>query len=338
MAIPGMSGGEHPVLLDQFLKDAIEVDVDAVSDGRMTVIGGIMEHIEEAGIHSGDSACVLPPHTLSPAIITEITAATKAMAQELGVIGLMNIQFAVQGQTLYILEVNPRASRTVPFVSKATGVPLAKIATKVMLGMSLEQLGFTQEKVLHHWAVKEAVFPFDRFQNVDTLLGPEMKSTGEVMGIDDDLGLALAKSQMASSSQLPLSGTVFISVRHGDKDAVVPVAKKLEELGYAILATRGTAGRLAENGIACTEVHKISQGRPHILDKIQDGQVQWILNTSAGNRTTEDSYIIRRAALDYHIPYTTTITGGLAMTLAMESMRHKGVGVKSIQEFAKSID
>jgi len=338
MAIPGMSGGEHPVLLDQFLKDAIEVDVDAICDGKQTVIGGIMEHIEEAGIHSGDSACVLPPHTLSPAMIAEITAATKAMAKELGVIGLMNVQFAVQGQTLYVLEVNPRASRTVPFVSKASGVPLAKIATKVMLGMSLDELGFTKEKVLPHWAVKEAVFPFDRFANVDTLLGPEMKSTGEVMGIDDDLGLALAKSQMASSSQLPQSGTVFVSVRHGDKDAVVPVARKLEELGYAILATRGTAARLKESGIACTEVNKISQGRPHILDKIQDGQVQWILNTSAGNRTTEDSYIIRRAALDYHIPYTTTITGGLAMTRAMESMLHKEVGVKTIQEFAKFID
>jgi len=338
MAIPGMSGGEHPVLLDQFLKDAIEVDVDAICDGVRTVIGGIMEHIEEAGIHSGDSACVLPPHTLPAAMIAEITAATKAMAMELGVVGLMNVQFAVQGQTLYILEVNPRASRTVPFVSKASGVPLAKIATKVMLGMSLDQLGFTKEKVLHHWTVKEAVFPFDRFQNVDTLLGPEMKSTGEVMGIDDDLGLALAKSQMASSSQLPLNGTVFLSVRHGDKDAVVPVAKKLEQLGYAILATQGTAARLAESGIACAEVNKISQGRPHILDKIQDGEVQWILNTSAGNRTTEDSYIIRRAALDYHIPYTTTITGGLAMTLAMESMRLKDVGVKTIQEFVKGID
>jgi carbamoyl-phosphate synthase large subunit len=338
MAIPGMTGGEHPVLLDQFLKDAIEVDVDAISDGSMTVLGGIMEHIEEAGIHSGDSACVLPPHTLSQTMIEEITAATKAMAQELGVIGLMNVQYAVQGQTLYILEVNPRASRTVPFVSKATGVPLAKLATKVMLGITLEQLGFTKEKTLHHWAVKEAVFPFDRFPNVDTLLGPEMKSTGEVMGIDDDLGLALAKSQMASNSELPERGTVFLSVRHGDKDAVVPVAKKLEDLGYAILATRGTATKLKESGIACSEVNKISQGRPHILDKIQDGQVQWILNTSAGNRTTEDSYIIRRAALDYHIPYTTTLTGGLAMTQAMESVRHKEVGVKTIQEFAKGID
>ncbi len=338
MAIPGMSGGKHPVLLDQFLKDAIEVDVDAICDGSMTVLGGIMEHIEEAGIHSGDSACVLPPHTLSAAMIAEITAATKAMAMELGVIGLMNIQFAVQGETLFVLEVNPRASRTVPFVSKATGVPLAKIATKVMLGISLEQLGFTKEKTMSHWAVKEAVFPFDRFQNVDTLLGPEMKSTGEVMGIDDDLGLALAKSQMASNAQLPQSGTAFLSLRHSDKEAAVPVARKLEELGYGILATKGTAAKLKENGIACTEVNKISQGRPHILDKIQDGQVQWILNTSAGTRTTEDSYIIRRAALDYHIPYTTTLTGGQASTLAMESMRTKEVGVKTIQEFAKNID
>ncbi len=338
MAIPGMSGGQHPVLLDQFLKDAIEVDVDAVCDGKLTVLGGIMEHIEEAGIHSGDSACVLPPHTLSAAMMSEITLATRAMAMELGVIGLMNVQYAVQGETLFVLEVNPRASRTVPFVSKATGVPLAKIATKVMLGMSLEQLGFTKEKTMSHWAVKEAVFPFDRFQNVDTLLGPEMKSTGEVMGIDDDLGLALAKSQMASNAQLPQSGTAFISVRHSDKEAVVPVARKLEALGYSILATRGTATKLKENGIACTEVNKISQGRPHILDKIQDGQVQWILNTSAGTRTTEDSYIIRRAALDYHIPYTTTLTGGQASTLAMESMRTMEVGVKTIQEFAKNID
>ncbi|NLX19258.1 MAG: carbamoyl-phosphate synthase large subunit [Desulfobulbus sp.] len=338
MAIPGMSGSEHPVLLDQFLKDAIEVDVDAVCDGEQTVIGGIMEHIEEAGIHSGDSACVLPPHTLSAAIVGEITEATKAMAQELGVVGLMNVQFAVQGETLYVLEVNPRASRTVPFVSKATGVPLAKIATKVMLGMTLEQLGFTREKVLHHWAVKEAVFPFDRFPNVDTLLGPEMKSTGEVMGIDEDLGLALAKAQMASNAPLPIRGTVFVSVRHGDKENVIPVARKLRELGYDIFATRGTAAKLTEQGIVCKEVNKISQGRPHILDKIQNGQVSWILNTSAGTRTTEDSYIIRRAALDYHIPYTTTITGGLATTMAMESLRDREPGVKTIQEFAKIID
>ncbi|MBM9615668.1 carbamoyl-phosphate synthase large subunit [Desulfobulbus rhabdoformis] len=338
MAIPGMSGGEHPVLLDQFLKDAIEVDVDAVCDGTTTVLGGIMEHIEEAGIHSGDSACVLPPHTLPAAMLEEISKATKAMAIELGVIGLMNVQFAVQRETLYVLEVNPRASRTVPFVSKATGVPLAKIATKVMLGMSLEELEFTQEKKFSHYAVKEAVFPFDRFKNVDTLLGPEMKSTGEVMGIDDDLGLALAKSQMAANARVPEKGIAFVSVRHGDKDAVVPLVEKLRSLGFEIIATKGTAAKLKEAGIDCSEVFKISQGRPHILDKIQDGKVQWILNTSAGNRTTEDSYIIRRAALDYHIPYTTTITGGLATTKALESLRDREIGVKTIQEFAKNID
>lgn len=338
MSIPGMAGADHPVLLDQFLKDAIEVDVDAVSDGTMTVVGGIMQHIEEAGIHSGDSACVLPPHTLSTDMIDEITAASKAMAEELGVIGLMNVQFAVKGDTLYVLEVNPRASRTVPFVSKASGVELAKIATKVMMGMKLEELGFTEEKVVRHWAVKEAVFPFDRFENVDTLLGPEMKSTGEVMGIDDDLGQALAKAQLAAGSSLPLNGNVFISVRHGDKDAVVPVARKLDELGYSILATKGTAAKLSEAGIACTEVNKISQGRPHILDKIEDGEVQMILNTSAGTRTTEDSYTIRRAALDYHIPYSTTITGGWSVALAVESLKKQAVQVKTVQEFSKIID
>ena len=338
MAIPGMSGSEHPILLDQFLKDAIEVDVDAVCDGKLAVIGGIMEHIEEAGIHSGDSACVLPPHTLSPDMIGQISAATKAMALELGVVGLMNVQFAVQGDTLFVLEVNPRASRTVPFVSKATGVALAKIATKVMMGMSLEELGFTKEKVLHHWAVKEAVFPFDRFQNVDTLLGPEMKSTGEVMGLDEDLGLALAKSQIAANVRLPLKGTVFISVRHPDKPAVLPVAAKLAELGFNIIATQGTAAKLQEAGIPCSQINKISQGRPHILDKLQNGEVQLIVNTSAGNRTTEDSYSIRRAALDYHIPYCTTITGGLAVANALASLLHKKMEVMTIQESAKRID
>ncbi len=338
MAIPGMAGTEHPVLLDQFLKDAIEVDVDAVSDGSVTVIGGIMEHIEEAGIHSGDSACVLPPHTLSPAMVEEISRATRAMAAELGVIGLMNVQFAVKGNDLYVLEVNPRASRTVPFVSKATGVPLAKVATKVMMGMSLAELGFTRERKVGHWAVKEAVFPFDRFENVDTLLGPEMKSTGEVMGIDDTLGLAMAKSQQAAGQELPLAGSVFISVRHDDKDAVAPVAKKLVGLGFRVLATRGTARRLEELGIECARVNKISQGRPHILDKIQDGDVQWIINTSSGKRTTEDSYTIRRAALDFHIPYTTTISGASSMAQAILALTEREIGVKTVQEFSKNID
>ena len=334
MAIPSIAASEHPVLLDQFLKDAIEVDVDAVSDGTSTVIGGIMEHIEEAGIHSGDSACVLPPHTLSESMIEEIASATKAMAEELGVIGLMNVQYAVKGETLYVLEVNPRASRTVPFVSKATGVPLAKIATKVMMGMTLQELGFTEEKKIDHWAVKEAVFPFDRFQNVDTLLGPEMKSTGEVMGIDSSLGLAVAKSQQAAGQVLPLSGKVFISVRHGDKDAVIPVAKQVAELGFKIYATHGTAARLSDAGIACEKVNKISQGRPHILDKLQDDEVQWIINTSSGTRTTEDSYTIRRAALDFHIPYTTTITGAMSMTQAIRTLVDKEAGVRTVQEFS----
>ncbi|PIE58715.1 MAG: carbamoyl phosphate synthase large subunit [Desulfobulbus propionicus] len=335
MNIPGMVGAEFPVLLDQFLKDAIEVDVDAVCDGRLTVIGGIMEHIEEAGIHSGDSACVLPPHTLSPIMVDEITRATKAMAAELGVIGLMNVQYAVKGDLLYVLEVNPRASRTVPFVSKATGVQLAKIATKVMMGMTLEELGFTEEIRLDHWAVKEAIFPFDRFENVDTLLGPEMKSTGEVMGIDQHLGQALVKAHMASGADLPLEGKVFLSVRHSDKEAVIPVAGKLSDLGYSILATKGTAARLASVGIPCTEVNKISQGRPHILDKIEDGEVQWILNTSAGTRTTEDSYTIRRAALDYHIPYSTTISGGAAMARALKALASSDVMMKTVQEYAE---
>ena len=338
MAIPGMAGSDHPVLLDKFLKDAIEVDVDAVSDGKTTIIGGIMEHIEEAGIHSGDSACVLPPHTLAPAMLAEISRATRAMAAELGVIGLMNVQYAVKGDDLYILEVNPRASRTVPFVSKATGVPLAKIATKVMMGMDLAELGLTTEVKVNHWAVKEAVFPFDRFENVDTLLGPEMKSTGEVMGIDDSLGLAMAKSQLAAGQHLPMSGTVFISVRHADKDAVVPVARQLAGLGYRIVATRGTAKKLADQGIACTKVNKISQGRPHILDKVRNGEIQWIINTSSGSRTTEDSYTIRRAALDYHIPYTTTITGATFMADAVAALAKRDISVKSVQEFARAID
>ncbi|RUM35959.1 MAG: carbamoyl phosphate synthase large subunit [Desulfobulbus sp.] len=338
MSLPSIVGSEHPVLLDKFLKDAIEVDVDAVSDGSMTVIGGIMEHIEEAGIHSGDSACVLPPHTLSPHMIEEITRATKAMAGELGVIGLMNVQYAVKGNDLYILEVNPRASRTIPFVSKATGVPLAKVATRVMMGQSLEELGFTKEISVRHWAVKEAVFPFDRFENVDTLLGPEMKSTGEVMGIDDNLGLALAKAQQAVGQNLPMSGTVFVSVRHGDKDAVVSVAKSLVAQGFHLLATRGTANKLAEHGIECEKVNKISQGRPHILDKLKDGQVQWIINTSSGSRTTEDSYSIRRAALDYHIPYTTTITGASSMTMAIATLSEREIDVKTVQEFSAAID
>ncbi len=324
---------EHPILIDKFLKDAIEVDVDAISDGEITVIGGIMEHIEEAGIHSGDSACVLPPHTLDAGMVEEIKAATRAMAAELGVKGLMNVQYAVKDAQLYVLEVNPRASRTIPFVSKATGVPLAKYATRVMLGESLADIGFTTEKEINHFAVKEAVFPFDRFDNVDTLLGPEMKSTGEVMGIDSSVGLAFAKSQLAAGQKIPVEGNVFLSVRDIDKEAIVDVAKRLTGLGFGILATRGTAAYLAERGIGCQRAFKISEGRPHILDKIMDGQVQWIVNTSMGTRTTEDAYSIRRAALDFHLPYTTTVAGAMAMLMAIETVRGKELGVRSVQNF-----
>ncbi|WP_136806612.1 carbamoyl-phosphate synthase large subunit [Desulfosediminicola flagellatus] len=333
IAIGGASSLEHPILIDKFLKDAIEVDVDALSDGKSTIIGGIMQHVEEAGIHSGDSACVLPPHTLSAEMIEEIKTASRAMALELGVVGLMNVQFAVKENDLYILEVNPRASRTVPFVSKATGVPLAKLATKVMMGKTLEELGITTEAVITHWAVKEAVFPFDRFDNVDTLLGPEMKSTGEVMGIDDNLGLAIAKAHLAAGSTLPLSGNVFISVRDGDKKAVLPIAKKLVELDFSIIATEGTAAFLKEHDVECEYVNKISQGRPHILDKVQDRQISWVVNTSLGKRTTEDAYLIRRAALDFHIPYTTTITGAGAFVKAVEEVKENEIGVQPVQYF-----
>ena len=337
MALPGIANAEHPVLLDKFLKDAVEIDVDALCDGENTVIGGIMQHIEEAGIHSGDSACVLPPHTLAGSMIEEIKEASRAMALELGVIGLMNVQFAVQGDQLYVLEVNPRASRTVPFVSKATGVPLAKIATKIMMGKTLKELGLTSEVEIKHWAVKEAVFPFDRFENVDTLLGPEMKSTGEVMGIDDNLGLALAKGQLAAGSTLPESGTVFISVRDSDKKMMVAPARKLTEMGFSIVATSGTAAFLQENDIECSQVNKISQGRPHILDKMQDGEVCWVVNTSMGRRTTEDSYTIRRSALELHTPYTTTASGAVAMVTAMEAMQKEEISVGPVQYFTKKI-
>ncbi|MBU0673459.1 MAG: carbamoyl-phosphate synthase large subunit [Proteobacteria bacterium] len=324
---------ERPILIDKFLKDAVEVDVDAICDGETTVIGGIMEHIEEAGIHSGDSACVLPPHTLSTELLERIKEATQAMALELKVKGLMNIQFAVKENILYVLEVNPRASRTIPFVSKATGVPLAKLATRVMMGEKLTDLGLTTEVKVTHHAVKEAVFPFNRFDNVDTLLGPEMKSTGEVMGLDDSVGLAFAKSQLAAGQKIPECGNVFISVRHPDKNLIIPVARQLVELGFKILATAGTAGFLIKDGVECTQVNKISEGRPHIRDKIQDHGVQWIINTSMGTRTTEDSYIIRRAALDFHLPYTTTIAGAKAMTEAIAATRKASLNVKPVQDY-----
>ncbi len=323
----------HPILIDQFLEDAIEVDVDALSDGKDTVIGGIMEHIEEAGVHSGDSACVLPPYSLPAALQDEIVKATKALTAELHVVGLMNVQYAIKDNRLFVLEVNPRASRTVPFVSKATGVPLAKLATKVMLGKTLRDLGLTQEIIPSHVSVKEAVFPFDRFPDVDTLLGPEMKSTGEVMGLDIDFGSAYAKAQLGAGQKLPLSGTVFISVKNRDKASVLPLAKRFLALGFDIIATRGTARLLAENGIAARRISKVSMGRPHVVDAVKNGEIQLIINTGIGGDTRRDGYIIRRNALKYNIPYATTIAGAIAISRGIEMMIQKELSVKALQDY-----
>lgn len=327
----------HPVLIDKFLEDATELDVDAISDGNKTIIGGIMEHIEEAGIHSGDSACVLPPENIAPAIIDEIFSATKAMAAELNVVGLMNVQYAVKDNRLYVIEVNPRASRTIPFVSKATGVPLAKIATKLMLGKTLEELNFTKEIVPDHVSVKEAVFPFNRFANVDSLLGPEMKSTGEVMGIDKDFGAAFAKAQLGARQNLPVKGAVFISVKDGDKKAILPIAKQFNTMGFSILATQGTSSFLSENSVDNSMINKVSIGRPHVIDAIKNQDIQLVVNTASGSETLQDGYLIRRAALQFSIPYTTTTAGAAAMCRGIEALTNKKQTYKTIQEYHEQI-
>ncbi len=323
----------HPILIDQFLEDAIEVDVDAISDGKMTVVGGIMEHIEQAGIHSGDSACVLPPISISKELQEEIKRQTKLMAGALGVVGLMNVQFAIQKGEIFILEVNPRASRTIPFVSKAIGFPLAKLATKVMLGKSLNELGFTKEIEPGHISVKESVFPFSRFPGVDILLGPEMKSTGEVMGIGSSFGIAFAKGQAAAGYDLPRSGAVFISVHDRDKPGVLPVAKKFKDLGFKLVATAGTASFLRSSGIEVENVLKLREGRPHVVDHIKNGNIQLVINTSLGKKTSSDSYEIRRMTLVYNIPYTTTISGAKALAEAVEELQRGDWDVKTIQEY-----
>lgn len=323
----------HPVLIDKFLEEAVEVDVDAISDGKATIICGIMEHIEAAGVHSGDSACVLPPHSISKAIIEEITSATKAMATELKVIGLMNVQYAIKGDKLYILEVNPRASRTIPFVSKATGIPFAKIATKVMLGRSLADLGLISEKVPTHVSIKEVVLPFNRFPDVDTLLGPEMKSTGEVMGIDSSFGLAFAKAQLGAGQKIPTSGNVFISVMDSDKKSVIPVASKFYDMGFNILATKGTSAFLAEHNIPNEPINKVSMGRPHVVDAIKNKSLHIIINTGTGAEPMRDGYEIRRAAIKYNIPCITTIPGALAICRGIEELKGKKLSVKALQDY-----
>jgi carbamoyl-phosphate synthase large subunit len=326
-----------PVLIDRFLRHAIEIDVDALSDGRDTIVGGIMEHIEEAGIHSGDSACILPPISLTGETLERIKEQTKALAKELEVVGLMNIQYAVKDDIIYVLEVNPRASRTVPFVSKASGVPLAKLATKVIMGMTLKQLGLTGEVTPSHVSVKEAVFPFARFPGVDTLLGPEMKSTGEVMGIDRSFGVAFAKSQLAAGQKLPLSGTVFISVKNEDKAAIVDAAALFSQMGFKIVATKGTSSFLLRYGIDNQVVNKVREGRPHVVDMIKNREIDLVINTTSDKKAVAESLSIRRTALTFDIPYTTTIAGARATALGVKSMIQGKLGVRTIQEYHRDV-
>jgi carbamoyl-phosphate synthase large subunit len=327
---------EHPILIDKFLEDAIEIDVDAVADGENCVIAGIMEHIEAAGIHSGDSACVLPPYSLSDDLIEGLKRNTYALAKELQVVGLMNIQYAIKNDLIYVLEVNPRASRTVPFVSKATGVPWAKVAAKVMAGKKLPELGIREEVEIHHVAVKESVFPFNRFYGVDTVLGPEMKSTGEVMGIDGDFGMAFAKSQIGAGVNIPLKGKVFISVMNKDKRSIVFLAKKLVDLGFEVVATKGTAKVLANNGIPVQTVFKVGEGRPNIVDQIKNGEIHLVINTPSGKKPKADEVAIRSQSVAHKIPIITTLSGAEAVVNAIESLK-RGMSVKSIQEYHQAI-
>ena len=328
--------GDNPVLIDSFLNNAIEVDVDALCDGEDVYIGGIMEHIEEAGIHSGDSACSLPPQTLSDALIDEIRRQTEALARALGVVGLMNVQFAIKDEDIYLLEVNPRGSRTVPFVAKATGVPLAKIAARVMAGEKLA--GFDLDDISpDHVAVKEAVFPFARFPGSDVVLGPEMKSTGEVMGIDRDFGLAFAKSQLGAGVELPLSGRVFVSVRDEDKPAFIDICRDLHEMGFEILATGGTMTVLTEAGVPATRINKVMEGRPHAVDAMLSGDIQLVINTAMGAASMRDSFSLRHTALKNKIPYYTTVSGSRAAAQAIRALQKGDLGVRTLQGFLSDI-
>lgn len=325
---------ERPILVDRFLENAHEFDVDAVADDTAVVIGGIMQHIESAGVHSGDSACVLPPYSISDDNMDELRKHTHALAKALNVVGLMNIQYAIQDGEVYIIEVNPRASRTVPFVSKSIGVPLAKVAARAMVGRTLKEQNFTQEVPIKHIAVKEAVLPFNKFPGVDTLLGPEMKSTGEVMGIDTDFGASFQKAQLGAGVRLPIEGTVFVSVNDRDKEALLPIAQKLADLNFKLIATRGTAAFLQERNIACEIVLKIQEGRPNILDAIKNGDIALMVNTPAGEQSQAADPEIRRAAIQYGLPYTTTLAGATAAVEGIVSLKkHNGVTIRSLQEY-----
>jgi carbamoyl-phosphate synthase large subunit len=326
-----------PVLIDQFLEDAIELDVDCLSDGETSVIGGMLQHIEFAGVHSGDAAMVMPPHTLDSAMLNKVRTATRALARELNVIGLMNVQFAIKEEDLYILEVNPRASRTVPFVAKAIGVPLAKLAAKVMAGFKLADLGFVHEVTPKHWCVKEAVFPFARFPGATIALGPEMRSTGEVMGLDDDLGLAFAKAQAAAKPGLPTRGNVFLSVKDADKAAAIEIARELESFGFVLYSTSGTAKYLTDNGVQAKRLAKLSEGRPNAVDMIKNGQIAMVINTPSGMIPRRDENAIRSAAYAHNICIMTTITGAEAAVEGIRALREKPLGVRPIQQYRGNV-
>ncbi|NNM31256.1 MAG: carbamoyl-phosphate synthase large subunit, partial [Akkermansiaceae bacterium] len=325
---------ERPVLVDRFLEGATEVDVDCISDGETTVVGAIMEHIEQAGIHSGDSACVIPPYSLEEGMQEEIIRATTALAGELRVRGLMNIQFAVKDGGLYVIEVNPRASRTVPFVSKAIGVPLAKLAAKVMIGEKLADMGFTERIVPKHICVKEAVFPWPRFPGIDIVLGPEMKSTGEVMGIDEDLGMAYAKSQISAFNPLPKGGNVFFSVSNRDKDEAVAIARELVELGFTIFSTGGTYKKFVDAGVACERVFKLAERkRPNVLDMMKNGEIQFIINTPSSHEAREDEVKIRSAAVANKVSHCTNLSAALATVSAIRSLQQRELTVTPLQDY-----
>jgi carbamoyl-phosphate synthase large subunit len=324
---------DRPVLIDRFLEDAYEADVDAVADGERVVIGGVMQHIEDAGIHSGDSACVLPPYIIGELDLRVMREHTVALARALGVVGLINVQFAVKDGVVYVLEVNPRASRTIPFVSKAIGVPLASIAARVMLGETLAAIGFTEEIVPPYVSVKEAVFPFNKFREADPILGPEMRSTGEVMGISDSFGSAFAKAELAADNGLPMEGAIFVTVNDPDKDSVVPIARRFQEMGFRLMATSGTARHLRGRGIAAERVFKVHEGRPHGIDLIVNGEVQLLINTPMGKHSQRDDYSMRQAAVAHRIPYTTTLSAANAACDAILAMRFRPPHVRSLQEW-----
>ncbi|MCB0832754.1 MAG: carbamoyl-phosphate synthase large subunit, partial [Bacteroidetes bacterium] len=323
---------EHPILVDKFLVDAVEFDVDAISDGQDVVIGGVMQHIEEAGIHSGDSSCVLPPYSTDDRILNTLRDYTVKLAKELQVIGLINIQYAVQNSLIYVLEVNPRASRTVPFVSKAIGVPLAKLAAKTMVGKSLKELGFVKEIVPHYTSVKDPVFPFAKFPGTRMYLSPEMRSTGEVMGVAENFAKAMAKAHLAAGMQMPPSGGVFVTVNDRDKPKIIPIVKELSELGYVIHATEGTRKMLEEAGVPASLVYKLLEGRPHVIDKIKNKEVQIVINTPTGKAAKLDERYIGEAAMLYKIPMITTITGATALVKGLRAIIEEKLDIKSIQE------